>query len=70
MNHEILNLYLVFFNYDIILVWVVGSVKIYLADYQTSRNRKICYLSLQSEPKEYHLEIQGLFLRIHCLNFF
>ena len=45
-SHIIENLYLVFYNYDILLVLVIDLVEIYQADLQTSQSRRNCYLSL------------------------
>ena len=41
MIHIIEKLYLVFFNYEIILVEIFGSVEVYQADRQMSQSRMI-----------------------------
>ena len=46
MGHLILNLYLVFYNYDILLVFVTDLIEVYQVVHQTSQSKMICYLLL------------------------
>ena len=44
MSHIILNIYLEFYNYDILLVWVTDLIEIYQAERRNYPNNMICYL--------------------------